>query len=572
MAEQMIFEEIKPPVGDAPYSYSFDELDASADAATAHIVFHRVYNNGMGDLQTKLFLYGSGDDGGTWGEVLGIFLATTFPILPAYPSVATKDGVGHVVFGRDSTLRYTRFPSPPGSPVLLTTSIAASPIPHIAVTRDTSTVGAFRRIVHVAWYDARGGVISVRYKRHPNAGDPATAWDDGDTQPVNNNEDVSKKMSFDYAATLWKPTLSLAATDETSNKIAIVHIGWRDTRSVNNKKHVWYANSSKVYAWRDSRAPTLKPRDYSDHGSEVSSVAAGGVVERTGANANHNPFMGTAYNAVLAVGTHNGPGTQQAYEASVIGGIKWGVDTVSADVINTSFGFPSTATVADSGARRVTQYVDWAIGRGVLLTKSAGNNGPAGSSVTPPGDNFNALTVGGTLRSGGSIMPISSRGPVMDGRIKPDIVAPGGDGDGSSPSDSTPVAGPQGDIFTAEPDPTVMPNGMYNWWEGTSFAAPHVAGITVMLLQAHPTWTPGAARKAMLSSASAVTGAARPNNNEGWGLVQGNAANGFNPAPFPPSILPTALDFQDSASGAAITLRVLVKPNGGDDSVISSLA
>jgi hypothetical protein len=113
---------------------------------------------------------------------------------------------------------------------------------------------------------------------------------------------------------------------------------------------------------------------------------------------------------------------------------------------------------------------------------------------------------------------------------------------------------------------------MYDWWEGTSFAAPHVAGLSAMLLQLHPTWTPGAVRKALESTAAAVTGAARPNNNEGWGLVQGNAANGFNPAPFPPSILPTATDFQDSATGAGITLRILVKPNGGVDSVIASLA
>ncbi len=573
MAVQTIFSEVKPPTGGiAPFSYAFTELDASAHGADAHIVFHRVFNDGTdpGNMEAKLFLYASGNNGGAWADVYSIVFATSPPLLPAYPSVATKDGTGHVVFGRDSTLRYTRFPSPPGSPVLLTTSVAASPIPDIAVTRDTSTVGTFRRIVHVGWYDARDGVISVRYKRHPNGGDPATAWDDGDTNPANNNTDVSKRMSFDYAPSFWIPALSIATTDESANKLALVHLAWRDTRSVDSKKYVWYANSTKVVDWRDYVSGTLKPREFgtNDHGTEVSSVAAGAVVDRTSGNGDYNPFMGTAYNAVLAVAAYNAG----SYEASLINGIKWAVDTTGADVLNMSLGFPDNDAVADSGARRVTQYVDWAVGRGLVVTKSAGNRGTSGAStITPPGDNFNALTVGGTNRPGLAIMPISSRGPVMNGRIKPDIVAPGGDGNGAHASG--PTAGPGGDIYTAEPDPNSRDIRMYDWWEGTSYAAPHVAGLAAMLLRAHPTWTPGAIRKALQATAAAVTGAARPNNNEGWGRVQGNAANGFNPAPFPPSILPTAVEFQDSTDTlGAVQLRILVKPNGGVDSVIASLA
>lgn len=561
LAIQTIFSEVKPPTGGvASYSYAFDELDASADGAAAHIVFHRVYNDGVANSSAKLFLYGSADDGASWGEVYSIEFSTATPLLPAVPAVATKDGTAHVIFGRDSTMRYTRFPSPPGSPVVLTTTVAASPIPGIAVTRDTSSAGTFRRIVHVAWYDARSGTLSVRYKRHRDGGDPAIAWDDGDSATVNDNEDISKKLSFGYTSRFWKPSVALAATDESADKIALVHIGWRDTRDVGSRVYPWYANSSKVVAWNDYAGGARKPRVYSDHGSEVSSVALAGVVDRTNANADYNPFMGTAYNAVLAM-AHDGT------EAQTIQAIKWAVDTVGVDVINFSAGYGT----ADSGAARVTQYVDWAVVRGVVFTKSAGNSGPGGATITKPGDNFNAMTVGGTLRSGGTIMPISSRGPVANGRIKPDLVATGGDGNGVH-HDSGPIAGPGGDIYLADPFPNAPSVGMYDWWEGTSFAAPHAAGIAALLLHANPTWTPGAVRKALAATAAAVTGAARPNNNEGWGLVQGNTASGFNPAPFPPSILPTALDLQDSAAGNTITLRILVKPNGGVDSVSASLA
>ena len=566
MATQTIYTEVKPPfcidMSCTSYEYRFFGLDASAEGATAHVVFHRIFRRGdAADNESRLFLYTSLDDGSTWGQSLAILRNTTDPPKADYPAVCTKDGFGHVAFVEDSLIYYTRHPSPPASPLSLSTTMKAFGVPSIAAVRDTGATGSYRRIVHVAWYDYRGNIPSVRYKRHPNNGDSGTPWDDGDTYAGNDNADISKRMSMDYAPTIWKPELDIAGTDETGTKISLVHLAWRDTRSVDGKKYDWYANSSKIFAWNDYAGGAPKPMVYADHGSEVSSAALAGVVELTSANANYNPFMGTAYNAVLAM-AHDGT------EAQTIQAIKWAVDTIGAEVINFSAGYGAT----DSGATRVTQYVDWAVARGVVFSKSAGNSGPGGSTITRPGDNFNAMTVGGTLRSGGSIMPISSRGPVSNGRIKPDLVATGGDGNGSH-HDSGPIAGPGGDIYLADPFPNPPNVGMYDWWEGTSFAAPHVAGLSAMLLQAHPTWTPGAVRKALSATAAAVTGAARPNNNEGWGLVQGSAANEFNPAPFPPSILPTAADFEDSSSrGAVAHLRTLIKPNGGVNTVFADLA
>jgi hypothetical protein len=55
-------------------------------------------------------------------------------------------------------------------------------------------------------------------------------------------------------------------------------------------------------------------------------------------------------------------------------------------------------------------------------------------------------------------------------------------------------------------------------------------------------------------------------------LVQAGAANTADPSPFPPAILPTAVDFQDTSNSPIVELRILIRPNGGVDSVHASLA
>ncbi|MFD1020087.1 S8 family serine peptidase [Thalassobacillus hwangdonensis] len=75
------------------------------------------------------------------------------------------------------------------------------------------------------------------------------------------------------------------------------------------------------------------------------------------------------------------------------------------------------------------------------------------------------------------LAPFSSRGPVTaNWSIKPDIVAPG-------------VA-----IMSTVP-------GGYQSLQGTSMAAPHIAGIAALIKEAHPEWGPKEVKTAMLSTA-----------------------------------------------------------------------
>ena len=88
-------------------------------------------------------------------------------------------------------------------------------------------------------------------------------------------------------------------------------------------------------------------------------------------------------------------------------------------------------------------------------------------SVTEPGTSPAALTVGAACWTGG-LEPYSSRGPTIDGRVKPDLVGP----------DSV-------SSFTFGPF-----RGCASGFAGTSAAAPHVAAAAALVKQANPSFGP----------------------------------------------------------------------------------
>src|SRR5205085_3922329 len=59
---------------------------------------------------------------------------------------------------------------------------------------------------------------------------------------------------------------------------------------------------------------------------------------------------------------------------------------------------------------------------------------------------------------------------------------------------------------------------------GTSFSTPLISGVVALLLQAHPSWGPWEVREALRQTA---LNHLAPNNDIGWGLVQGLAARNF---------------------------------------------
>lgn len=127
----------------------------------------------------------------------------------------------------------------------------------------------------------------------------------------------------------------------------------------------------------------------------------------------------------------------------------------------------------------------------------------------------------------GAIAPFSSKGPTADGRIKPDIAAPGNIIASSvSRFDSNYVPSSPRTV-------SGLTDGTNNWWygmmEGTSMAAPMVTGIIALWLQANPNLTVSEI-KTILQNTSITdsftgTGSAIPNNT--WGRGKINAYSGI---------------------------------------------
>ncbi len=141
-----------------------------------------------------------------------------------------------------------------------------------------------------------------------------------------------------------------------------------------------------------------------------------------------------------------------------------------------------------------TRTAAWAAGRNAVVVVSMGNEGAYGvGSLGSPADADSILSVGAVSESLDTCS-FSSLGPSSDGRIKPELVAFGC---------TVPVATGNG------------PQAFSDAGQGTSYAAPLVAGAAVLLRQLRPSWSAMEVRDAMLRSGHLAD---RPDNGLGWGL------------------------------------------------------
>jgi Subtilase family/Fibronectin type-III domain/PA domain len=123
------------------------------------------------------------------------------------------------------------------------------------------------------------------------------------------------------------------------------------------------------------------------------------------------------------------------------------------------------------------------------------------AATTGPTAALSAFGIGSTPAP--IMASFSSRGPNQgDSNIlKPDVTAPGVDviAAVSSAGGSTVAAATASRNAIAAG--TLVPPPEWSSYQGTSMSSPHVAGIALLLKQAHPTWSPAAIKSALMTTA-----------------------------------------------------------------------
>ncbi|MDT0266567.1 S8 family serine peptidase [Streptomyces sp. DSM 44915] len=229
-----------------------------------------------------------------------------------------------------------------------------------------------------------------------------------------------------------------------------------------------------VAAERDFTGSASGADDRTGHGTHVASIIAGD------GTASDGRFAGVAPEVALLNGKVLGDDGSGA-TSWAIAGLEWAV-AQDADVVNLSLGGGLPSDGSDPLSLAVERLTE---DTGTLFVVAAGNAGV----VESPGAAPAALTVGSVDRSG-AVSRFSGQGPTLDGRLKPELTAPG---------EGIVAAWPDG-----VPPPAEPPAPGYAALTGTSMATPQVAGAAALLAQADPELD-AAGLKALLMASAAPT-------------------------------------------------------------------
>src|SRR3954454_2355480 len=177
---------------------------------------------------------------------------------------------------------------------------------------------------------------------------------------------------------------------------------------------------------------------------------------------------------------------------------------------NLSLSIPHDVRNFACGRTPICEECERLIASGVVVVAAAGNHGYksfetrdgsydsyAAFSITDPGNADSVITVGATHRFWPHTYGVSffsSRGPTGDGRMKPDIVAPG------------------------ERIRSCLPEGEWGELDGTSMAAPHVSGAAAMLIARYSELS-GQPRKVKSLLCKSATDLGRERSFQGHGML-----------------------------------------------------
>jgi serine protease AprX len=208
---------------------------------------------------------------------------------------------------------------------------------------------------------------------------------------------------------------------------------------------------------------------------------------------------------------------------------RWGRE-LNVHGVNLSLGYPFDPSWFATGLSPVCREVDRLVANGVCVVVSAGNTGYGaardtigremrlgfGMTINDPGNAARAITVGSTSLKPYStgVSYFSSKGPTGDGRLKPDLVAPG----------ERVVSAGSGELLAKARGNVQLKAGekasdiTYVEDSGTSMAAPHVSGVAAAFLSVHREFIgkPDDVKRVLMDTASDL---GRDATFQGRGLV-----------------------------------------------------
>jgi len=304
--------------------------------------------------------------------------------------------------------------------------------------------------------------------------------------------------SFEQDSVINVPAVHALGINGTGVLVGMLDTGfrWKTHEALKNSRIV--AEYDFIFQDSVTADEANDPIGQDSHGTSTLSTI-GGFKE--------GQLIGPAYGASFLLGkTEYVPTETQIEEDNWVAAIEWmeskGVDVVSSSLGYTTFddgrGYSYSRGDFDGRTAVTSKAAVAAARKGVVVVNSMGNGGNRVGSIIAPAD-ADSIIAAGAVNYSGVLASFSSIGPTNDGRIKPDVVAPGV---------SIYVASSSG--------PSV-----YGRASGTSFSCPLTAGVAALVLSAHPEFTPMQVIDAIRNTASRAN---RPDNLYGWGIVNAEAA------------------------------------------------
>ena len=287
----------------------------------------------------------------------------------------------------------------------------------------------------------------------PKTAAPAPA----DTRPVVSAADY--QLGRQQTAALGRADLSRAGLLGQGVRIAVFDVGFRGVnwhpafRALRRERRI-----AATYDFLKNRADVFRG---GSHGTEVLGCLAGRLPSADTLVA--GPALGLAPAATYLLARTEGLASERySEEEAWLRAVEW-ADQQGADIISSSLAYTEQRYFPeemDGVHSLIGRAATMAARKGMLVVSAAGNDGDDDwVRIGTPADADSVLAVGGLDPATGLHLAFSSVGPSADRRLKPDVSA-------------------FGIVLTSNA------NGGYERVEGTSFAAPLVAGLAACAQQA----------------------------------------------------------------------------------------